>query len=454
MAVEAGADCLKGVDEKTVDGVFFASTTSPFLEKSASSIIATALDMREDIITMDFTNSMKGATSALIAATDIIEAGKAKTILVIASDMRNPEPATMYEYAFGDAAAALLVSSENKVMEIIDHVSRTEDLIGPWRKAKDDYVRQYSGKYDEIAGYGYNVGLIIKAIAAKTKIDLGKIGKACIYGSDPRSPAKLGKQNGIPPKAVCDNLFQILGDTGTAQVFMTLIAALKKPKDEELVLLVGYGDGADAILMKVLDKQKIKDLKRSRRGYMINSATAEAVDVYTKYIVFRNLLRKEPYKRRTSPVSNHREGNFLLRMHGAKCKVCGTVEYPIWLSCIEPKCMATGQMEELKLQKRGKIFTLILDHLEGGDYYETPIPRCVIDLDGGGRILLNMTDCVPKDVKIDMYVEMTFRKVHEGGEFPNYYWKCRPIRERAVNEDEEGAAPKREEDAAAMPEAM
>ncbi|NMC04429.1 MAG: hypothetical protein GYA24_04415 [Candidatus Lokiarchaeota archaeon] len=59
MAVEAGADCLKGIDEKTVDGVFFASTTSPFVEKTASSIIAKALDMREDILTMDVTNSLR-----------------------------------------------------------------------------------------------------------------------------------------------------------------------------------------------------------------------------------------------------------------------------------------------------------------------------------------------------------------------------------------------------------
>ncbi|MEX2715357.1 MAG: OB-fold domain-containing protein [Candidatus Sigynarchaeota archaeon] len=450
MAVEAGADCLKGIDEKTVDGVFFASTTSPFVEKSASSIIAKALDMREDIITMDFTNSLKGATSALIAATDIIETGKAKTILVIASDMRNPEPATMYEYAFGDAAAALLVSSENRVMEVVDHVSRTEDLIGPWRRAQDDFVRQCAGKYDDLT-YANNVTKVIKAIAAKSGVDLGKLGKACIYGGDPRAPAKLGKSVGIPPKAVCDTLFQILGNTGTAQVFMTLIASLKKVKDDELILLVGYGDGADAILLKVLDKQKTKDLKRAHRGYMINSATAEAVDVYTKYITYRNALKKEPFKRRTSTVSNHREGNFILRMHGVKCKVCGTVQYPMWRSCIEPKCQATDQMEEVKLQKRGKIFTLILDHLEGGNYCETPIPRCVIDLEGGGRILLNMTDCIPKEVKIGMDVEMTFRKVHDGGEFPNYYWKCRPIRERAVSEEEEGAAPKV---AAAMPEAM
>nr|MDO8109422.1 OB-fold domain-containing protein [Candidatus Sigynarchaeota archaeon] len=444
MAVEAGLDCLKGVDEKTVDGLFFASTTSPYLEKSSSSIIATALDLREDIVTMDFTNSLKAGTSALIAAADMVAAGKAKNILVIASDMRNPEPVSMYEYVFGDAAAAFLVSADDYLLEIVDYVSRTEDLVGPWRRAKDDFVRQYSGKYDDLAGYAYNTVAAIKALAAKTKIELAKISQACIYGGDPRAPVGIAKQTGISPKAVCDTLFQTLGDTGTAQVFMTLIAALKRPKGET-ILLAGYGDGADVILLKVIDKQKIKDLKRTRRAYMIYSAMTETVDVYTKYLVFRNSLKKEPFKRKTTPVGLHRDGNFVLRMHGVKCKKCGTVQYPIWRSCIEPKCMTTGQLDEVKLQKTGKIFTFTLDHLEGGDYYETPIPRCVIDLEGGGRVLLNMTDGNPKDVVIGMDVEMTFRKIHEGENFYNYYWKCRPIRERAIGEEDESAAPKREE---------
>jgi hydroxymethylglutaryl-CoA synthase len=32
MAVEAVIDCLKGIDRQTVDGLYFASTTSPYVE--------------------------------------------------------------------------------------------------------------------------------------------------------------------------------------------------------------------------------------------------------------------------------------------------------------------------------------------------------------------------------------------------------------------------------------
>ncbi len=54
MSVEAGVDCLKGTDRKSVDALYFASTTAPFKEKQSASIVAAALDLREDIVASDF----------------------------------------------------------------------------------------------------------------------------------------------------------------------------------------------------------------------------------------------------------------------------------------------------------------------------------------------------------------------------------------------------------------
>ena len=95
-------------------------------------------------------------------------------------------------------------------------------------------------------------------------------------------------------------------------------------------------------------------------------------------------------------------------------------------------CRADDQLEHVKLSKKGTIFTFTLDHLVGGSYLNTPVPRCVVDLEGGGRVLVNMTEIEKpeENVKIGMEVEMTFRKEHEGAEFKNYYWKCRPVRGR------------------------
>ena len=46
----------------------------------------------------------------------------------------------------------------------------------------------------------------------------------------------------------------------------------------------------------------------------------------------------------------------------------------------------------------------------------------------GARLYIQMTDANPKEVKLDLPVEMTFRKIHDAGGTPNYYWKVTPAR--------------------------
>jgi uncharacterized OB-fold protein len=95
------------------------------------------------------------------------------------------------------------------------------------------------------------------------------------------------------------------------------------------------------------------------------------------------------------------------------------------------ECSAKDQIEDVKLAKTGRVFTFTLDHLEDGQYVNVPVPRLVLDLEGGGRVFLSMTDGDPQSVEIGMSVEIIFRRLHEGSSFHNYYWKCRPVPEAA-----------------------
>src|SRR5689334_5208975 len=88
MAVAAATNCLEGIDRASVDGVLFASTSYAYKEKQAASIVAKALDLRRDVITADFADSVRAGTTALRAALDAVKAGSARTVLVVASDCR------------------------------------------------------------------------------------------------------------------------------------------------------------------------------------------------------------------------------------------------------------------------------------------------------------------------------------------------------------------------------
>jgi uncharacterized OB-fold protein len=78
----------------------------------------------------------------------------------------------------------------------------------------------------------------------------------------------------------------------------------------------------------------------------------------------------------------------------------------------------------VKLARRGKVFTFTSDYMFDGP--DSPVVHAVVDLDGGGRLYCQVTDCEPERVAIDMPLELTFRRMHEGGGFNNYFWKARP----------------------------
>ncbi|MBI4256260.1 MAG: OB-fold domain-containing protein, partial [Candidatus Rokubacteria bacterium] len=48
------------------------------------------------------------------------------------------------------------------------------------------------------------------------------------------------------------------------------------------------------------------------------------------------------------------------------------------------------------------------------------------DLEGGGRFFAQLTDCDPAAVGFEMPVELCFRRIHEGEDYVNYFWKFRP----------------------------
>ncbi|MBU1208734.1 MAG: hypothetical protein KKH04_17715 [Proteobacteria bacterium] len=49
LAAEAGHYCLMSMESKPVGGLFFASTTPPYGEKSSASILSSVLDLKKEL---------------------------------------------------------------------------------------------------------------------------------------------------------------------------------------------------------------------------------------------------------------------------------------------------------------------------------------------------------------------------------------------------------------------
>ena len=62
LAVEASRNCLNTMDTEGIEGFFFATTTAPYQEKMNSALIAGAVDLKREITTLDFANSLRAGS--------------------------------------------------------------------------------------------------------------------------------------------------------------------------------------------------------------------------------------------------------------------------------------------------------------------------------------------------------------------------------------------------------
>ena len=120
MGVAAAIDCFNNIERKSIDGLIFASTTSPYLEKQAASIVAKALDLRRDVFTADTLACLRGGTIAMRIASDMVKAGSAKRVLVTAADCRLGAPDSIFEQDSGDGSAALVFGDSSEAIATID----------------------------------------------------------------------------------------------------------------------------------------------------------------------------------------------------------------------------------------------------------------------------------------------------------------------------------------------
>jgi len=431
MAVEAARDCLKGANVDSIDGLFFASTTAPYRDKQSAATVAMVLGIKRESVTMDFSGSLRCGTNALKAAVDAVRSGSASNILVIASEIRLGYPAGANEISFGDGAAAVVVGSKAVIAEVEGSYSIYEELQDFWRSDKDLFVRSAEDRFIVDEGYNQVIPTAVSGALEKFKLTSKDFSACVLYVPNRRQAGALVKRLGFDPKAQSrDTLFSTVGDTGSAMPMMSLVETLEEAITGNRVMLVAYGNGCDVFSLKVTDhieKARVKD----RMGITRCLASKKMLGNYNRYLRWRELIATQPPARpaleyrQPGPQALWKENEKELRLRGTKCKNCGTPQYPPQRVCVN--CRAKDNFEYYSfLDKKAKLFSFCHDHLMAT--IDPPVTVAVLDFEGGGRMLIDMTDRDPAECKVGMPIELTFRKLYYVGGICNYWWKCRPER--------------------------
>lgn len=428
MAVSAVNNSLAGMDRELVDALFFASTTFPYKEKQGSSIVAAATDLRRNIFTIDSANTLRGGTSAVKLAIDMVRAGSARNIAVVASDCRLGEPGSVFEQICGDGAGALVIGDTDVAVEIEGTYSVYNEMMDVWRADDDKFIRAWEDRFIQSQGYIKVMQGAVTALMKDHNMEPRDFAKVVLYAPDQKRVAELVAKLGFDPqKQLQDPLISAMGNTGTAYPLMLLIASLEDASPGDRILWASYGDGSDVLILKV--GELIEDI-RDRKGMKKLLASKKDLGDYTAYLTRKGLLKMDRGPQyppqEVSVTALWRDLEEVIRLYGVKCKSCGTIQYPPQRVCT--KCHTRDQFEKVRLSdKRAKLFTYSLDFVSNP--LEVPMVVPVIDFDGGGRSAgIIMTDQDPNELKIGMPLEMSFRKLFSHGGIHNYFWKCTPLR--------------------------
>ncbi len=101
------------------------------------------------------------------------------------------------------------------------------------------------------------------------------------------------------------------------------------------------------------------------------------------------------------------------RLEAGRCRTCDTVVYPLRRVC--PDCGAT-ECERIHLSRFGKVITSTVVHV-GPDAFqmEAPYGIAIIETPEGARLMAQVADCEPDELRPGLEVVLEFRKIRREG---------------------------------------
>jgi 3-hydroxy-3-methylglutaryl CoA synthase len=424
MAVEAARDATIGRARREIKSLYFASTTFPFLDRLNAGVVAEALWLPDDLIALDVASTQRCGTSALAQALRGTEAS-----IVIAADHRRTRTASSIELTAGDGAAALVVGEGEPIARLLASARSTVDFVDHFRTAESEYDYQWEERWIRDAGYMTIVPPVIARCLDAAKLKAADVTHFCMPAMVPRVVGAVAKAAGIVEAAVADSLAAVCGDTSAAHPLLLLVSVLERAKPGDRILVVGFGQGADALLFECTGEIDLK----GRLGNAGHLARRREETNYPKFLAFNDLIEIDRGMRsetdKQTPLSSlWRNRDTVTGMIGGQCTVCGTIQFPITRVCVNPNCNAVDTQEPHPFAgKTGRVNSFTADRLT----YSPDPPACygMVQFDEGGRWMMDFTDVEADKLEVGMRMRMMFRikDVDAQRGFRRYFWKAAPV---------------------------
>jgi 3-hydroxy-3-methylglutaryl CoA synthase len=432
MAVEAARDALGPDDDRSaIDALYFASTTAPFVDRQNAGVIAAALTLEKAIASADVTGSQRCGLAALGQALAAVQGGASQRALVTSGEHRRARAASSQELDNGDGAAAFVVSAEGGAAQFLGRGSLTDDFVDHFRGADGDFDYGWEERWIRDEGIVKLVPPAIRQALEVSGLKADDVAHFCFPSTFSGMAASLAKTIGIAPEAVRDNLALSLGEAGCAHGLLMLAHALENAKPGEVILVAQFGQGAEALLFRVGDGV---EGVRPARG--VTGALADRIveDNYLKFLTFNGLVEWDKGMRaekdnKTALTTLYRNQDMVLGLVGGRCRETGVVQFPRTRISVAPNNPGVDTQEPYRFaERKASVLSYSADFLTFS--MSPPNHYGMIVFEGGGRIMMDITDVEQGEVDSGLPVRMVFRikDVDEKRGFVRYFWKAAPDR--------------------------
>lgn len=419
MAYEAAVNCFNrcaanksGVN---TDAIFFATTSPVFRNRYHASFLAGLLNLPKEITALDFGSTPRAGTDALLLASHLADAGIYKNILVVCSELDFPGIGEEEKKPSGHAACAFLIGnadSKNFIAKITSVHSFSSDIAEEFIYKNQNI--SFDPRFSRDSGFKTNV----KSALGKIKINPGDFDAVILNSLFSKLAGGIFFKAGFSESQFAkDSISSSTGNTGCCHGLLQLINSIENKKKK--ILVFDYFNGTNVISVDAdADFSALPPTPDDNK---------KNIESYQEYLRIRKIGNFNSIKYKTeemfsSEMMNEREKENAIYLNGFECTECKTVYFIKSARCKKCKC---EKFSLKKLQNSGTVYTSTKEFYFPHSF--PPITMAVIDLDGGGRITVQMTDDMyPEEknkVEIGSKVKLVLRKMMEKGTKPDYFWK-------------------------------
>jgi 3-hydroxy-3-methylglutaryl CoA synthase len=410
MGVEAARAALKTAAEP-VSRLALVTTSPVFVEPQNAATIHRALALPRTAPTQDISGAGRGCLTAMI---QMLEGSGAS--LIVAADRCKGPAGSVHETRYSDGAAAAVIGNEDPIFEYLAGADLTSAFIDRYRVSGRVSGQGWEERWVREEGILKQVPIAIADALSRAVVEAGQVRHFVFPSILGGIGAALARTCGLSEATAADNLVERCGNIGSGHALAMLAHAAETMAPGDLVVVAAFGQGASALVLRRTSRELDDGAK------VTGQLEAGIVDTnYLRLPLYGGMLEWERGLRgRAVPgealSTLHRNEDALLGFLGERDIPSGEVRFPP---------TGRGEVEPWPLaDRRGRIASFAADLLA----FSPSPPSCygLIDFDGGGRLMMDVTDPDAASLQVGDAVRFVFR-IHDSDPatgYVRYFWKA------------------------------